>query len=180
MRRLIEVNSSPACDYSTPVTKSYVTRALPDIFKTLPGLDDCDDNGDWNELYHGEEMQTQGNLLGLNIDLTLKGKKISTKKKRRAKQKGKENDCNGTDKKNEPASLINNCIEKNGIKETIPDSTCLIRRTPKHGHKMYEHDKENYCPTFKSSSKGYEGGRNSMDLKKAKMVVPLKTIVLDM
>jgi Tubulin-tyrosine ligase family. len=32
---LIEINSSPACDYSTPVSECFVKRALPDVLKVV-------------------------------------------------------------------------------------------------------------------------------------------------
>ncbi|CAM9837155.1 unnamed protein product, partial [Choristocarpus tenellus] len=35
---LIEINSSPACDYSTKVTENYVQRALTDLLKVTIDL----------------------------------------------------------------------------------------------------------------------------------------------
>lgn len=42
---LIEVNSSPAMDYSTPVTKKLVKLCLKDIVNVIAG----ENNGDNNE-----------------------------------------------------------------------------------------------------------------------------------
>lgn len=38
---LIEINASPACDYSTSVTKNFVSKALPDIIKVVV---DCENS----------------------------------------------------------------------------------------------------------------------------------------
>ena len=51
---LIEVNSSPACDYSTKVTERYVKRALVDILKVTI------DRREWERAPHGDEPDTGG------------------------------------------------------------------------------------------------------------------------
>lgn len=86
---LIEVNSSPACDYSTEVTEKFVRKALPDTLKVIldgnsnPNLQSVH-RGGWQCIYCG--MIIPKVIVGLGVDLTLKGSKISNK---RSRNKGK-------------------------------------------------------------------------------------------
>ena len=94
---LIEINSSPACDYSTYVAESFVKKVLPDVLKVV--LDICQrnsltkklghssnsknqntivDSGDWIQIYRGPEVSAVVARLGVGI--TLNGEKMSTKK----------------------------------------------------------------------------------------------------
>jgi len=85
---LIEINSSPACDYSTAVTESYVQRALPDILKVT--LDykgwekkrsegkakkkDEPDTGGWKLIHKGADIPTPLSAFGSDFGIT--GSKI--------------------------------------------------------------------------------------------------------
>lgn len=73
---LIEINSSPACDYSTAVTESFVKRALPDVLKVIfPNkqnpAEKIQDTGGWKQIYQGPFIPKIPVRLG--FDLTLKG-----------------------------------------------------------------------------------------------------------
>ena len=64
---LIEVNSSPACDYSTKVTERYVQKALVDVLKVTVDrrqweadgqCDDPPDTGGWVKVHQGAFVET--------------------------------------------------------------------------------------------------------------------------
>ena len=63
---LIEVNSSPACDYSTAVTERYVKKALVDILKVTidkrewerTPVGDAPDTGGWQLAHKGPFVET--------------------------------------------------------------------------------------------------------------------------
>jgi hypothetical protein len=90
---LIEINSSPACDYSTSVSESFVKKALPDILKVVlqdngswnnhhidtNGLD----NGGWEQIYRGSSIPKLPASYG--SDMTLTG--IPLRKPKPAKMK---------------------------------------------------------------------------------------------
>eukprot|EP00968_Pinguiococcus_pyrenoidosus_P005876 scaffold385_cov305-Pinguiococcus_pyrenoidosus.AAC.23 len=94
---LIEINSSPACDYSTDVAESYVKEALTDILKVVldwqPHQEQADkrrrpssseeeepDTGVWKLLHRGSFMVTP--MTSLGSDLVLRGKALNIKKTR--------------------------------------------------------------------------------------------------
>lgn len=96
---LIEINSSPACDYSTPVTEAFVKKALPDILKVV--LDNGYDNqqcpidtGGWDRIYRGERIPKVA--VGIGIDLPLKGEKLVKRYKKKAKRKSNQHHSNKT------------------------------------------------------------------------------------
>ena len=89
---LIEINSSPACDYSTGVTEAFVPRALEDVIKVVVDLreweaanprlaaraelanPDRPDTGGWEPIYRGPFLETQ--RTGLGSDLAIVGTKV--------------------------------------------------------------------------------------------------------
>ena len=77
---LIEINSSPACDYSTPATESFVKRALPDVLKVVipkdfgPIIKHASDKGGWTQIFEGPSIPSVPMTFGL--DLTIKGMRI--------------------------------------------------------------------------------------------------------
>lgn len=82
---LIEVNSSPACDYSTSVTEKFIKRALPDVLKVILDTNDSKDinhteidTGGWECIYVGQAIPKVS--IGFGIEMSLKGLKISTKR----------------------------------------------------------------------------------------------------
>lgn len=81
---LIEINSSPACDYSTSVTETFVRRALVDILKVT--LDHAEwkangagapapDTGGWRCIYVGPVLETPIAAFG-GADIVCKGTNI--------------------------------------------------------------------------------------------------------
>lgn len=80
---LIEINSSPACDYSTAVTESFVRRALVDILKVTfdhaewsPSSGrDAPDTGGWKQIYVGPVMETPLAAFG-GADIVCRGATI--------------------------------------------------------------------------------------------------------
>jgi len=73
---LIEINSSPACDYSTSVAETYVKKSLSSILDII--LDDdtkCDDSnnkdvtakkGVWEQIYCGKFLSNNASTLNSN------------------------------------------------------------------------------------------------------------------
>ena len=86
---LIEINSSPACDYSTTVTEDFVPKALTDVIKVVVDLREWEktrsgpkpDTGGWENIYKGQSLETP--VASFGLDLACTGKQI-TKPKRRA------------------------------------------------------------------------------------------------
>ena len=80
---LIEINSSPACDYSTTVTERYVQKALVELLKVvldcreweaLPKkarTDPYPDTGGWEKIYQGPLLDMPSGAFG--TDMTVKG-----------------------------------------------------------------------------------------------------------
>ncbi|CAM9125305.1 unnamed protein product, partial [Ectocarpus fasciculatus] len=82
---LIEVNSSPACDYSTSTTERYVQKALVELLSVTLDLrkwestprkerGDRPDTGGWECIYKGPMLETPASSFG--ADMTLKGASI--------------------------------------------------------------------------------------------------------
>ncbi|CAK4638567.1 unnamed protein product [Aphanomyces euteiches] len=90
---LIEVNSSPACDYSTAVTKRYVETGLEDILKVMLDVREYDmkrksnqpakmpDTGRWENIHKGEFIAKPLASFG-GSDFEIKGKKMTKKNQR--------------------------------------------------------------------------------------------------
>ena len=72
---LIEINSSPACDYSTAVTERYVRRGLVDLLKVVLDWDPCgtrgQDTGAWRLLHRASAVE-RGDF-GRGTDLGVRG-----------------------------------------------------------------------------------------------------------
>ena len=85
---LIEINSSPACDYSTEVTERYVRGGLVDLLKVVldweeerargRGGERRVDTGGWTRLHRGPEMEKGDS--GRGADLGLKGVAMSRRR----------------------------------------------------------------------------------------------------
>lgn len=84
---LIEINSSPACDYSTSVTEEFVPQALTDVVKVVVDLRDWEksgcqgerpDTGGWENIYKGQFLETP--VASFGLDLACKGQHLDTKK----------------------------------------------------------------------------------------------------
>eukprot|EP00595_Chromulina_sp_UTEXLB2642_P002158 CAMPEP_0196768464 /NCGR_PEP_ID=MMETSP1095-20130614/42798_1 /TAXON_ID=96789 ORGANISM="Chromulina nebulosa, Strain UTEXLB2642" /NCGR_SAMPLE_ID=MMETSP1095 /ASSEMBLY_ACC=CAM_ASM_000446 /LENGTH=236 /DNA_ID=CAMNT_0042138117 /DNA_START=2845 /DNA_END=3552 /DNA_ORIENTATION=- len=88
---LIEINSSPACDYSTKITEVYVKKALVELLgvvidnrkyeqlsKKEKLLATKPDFGGWECIYKGNSVDKPIGSLG--IDISLKGESLNTKK----------------------------------------------------------------------------------------------------
>lgn len=91
---LIEVNSSPACDYSTPVTTPLVKKMMEDIAKVVvdkksdPGCD----TGEWELLQH--PFTTKVPKSGANMEkLEVCGSQIKPLKKKGKKKKKHKSKC---------------------------------------------------------------------------------------
>lgn len=83
---LIEVNSSPAMDYSTAITEKLVKICLEDIVKVLVDYEDAKtakkkakvDTGEFELIYKASRIVDKPlNSFGLNMEI--KGKKIPDK-----------------------------------------------------------------------------------------------------
>lgn len=114
---LIEINSSPACDYSTIVTKNFISRALPDILKVI--LDDDSDSpdnkktviGGWIKIYEGQ-MACNGAAASNGTDISITGQKLNrpriTIREPNRKCRSKKKVADSDDKKTRIAELQKN------------------------------------------------------------------------
>ncbi|OQS07809.1 tubulin-tyrosine ligase family, partial [Thraustotheca clavata] len=96
---LIEVNSSPACDYSTAITKRYVETGLRDILKVMLDVREYEaakkrnnqakipkpDTGCWENIVKAEYITKPLASLG-GSDFEIRGKKLSKKSQRAINQ----------------------------------------------------------------------------------------------
>jgi len=86
---LIEINSSPACDYSTHVTERFVKRALVDLLKVTLDTREWErrggkpgpppETGGWERIHRAAAVHPQASL---GNDLFLAGTRIERKKKK--------------------------------------------------------------------------------------------------
>ncbi len=102
---LIEINSSPACDYSTPVTELFVKASLPGILDIVFSSNDDRNNSlkspnhisGWEKIYSAEYLQKTSHQIGSNIILNghrvsngkIQHKKVQSKKTRSLESKPK-------------------------------------------------------------------------------------------
>ncbi|KAG7391969.1 Protein monoglycylase ttll8 [Phytophthora pseudosyringae] len=94
---LIEVNSSPACDYSTPIAQRYVESGLSGIIKVVvdhreyeqkkraPGLMEKPDTGCWQRIHKAEYVGKP--MSSYAVDFQVKGAKVQ-RGRRSAKSSG--------------------------------------------------------------------------------------------
>lgn len=79
---LIEINSSPACDYSTPVTERYVQKALVELLSVVLDVREwetqpkktrgpCPETGGWEKIYQGPLLDMPVGAFG--TEMSLKG-----------------------------------------------------------------------------------------------------------
>lgn len=92
---LIEVNSSPAMDYSTPVTTPLVKKVMEDTAKVMVDYkeDPNADTGEWELLSHPYEKQYVGRPIAGLGKLVVQGTKIEKpkrSKRKKSKEKNKE------------------------------------------------------------------------------------------
>ncbi|RHY16436.1 hypothetical protein DYB36_009361, partial [Aphanomyces astaci] len=92
-------NSSPACDYSTAVTKRYIQTGLEDILKVMLDVREYDaakrknnqtkmpkpDTGRWENIHKAEYIAKPMSSFG-GMDFEIKGKKLSKKSQRAINQ----------------------------------------------------------------------------------------------
>jgi len=95
---LIEVNSSPACDYSTPVTTPLVKKMMEDTVKVMVDKradSDCD-TGEWELLQHPYSTKVSTNrAYALNMDkLEVLGSQIKPPQKKKCQKKKKQKSKN--------------------------------------------------------------------------------------
>jgi len=87
---LIEVNSSPAMDYSTHVTTPLVKKVMEDTAKVLVDRreDSQADIGEWELLRHdGEKQAVHRPVLSGKLEVSGKAMQLSKKKKKKKKKK---------------------------------------------------------------------------------------------
>jgi len=100
---LIEVNSSPACDYSTPVTCPLVKKVMEDTAKVLVDLKENPEapTGEWNLIKHdfGKPVPVRQGGQPM-MQLEVQGKRLKAPKgfkKKSKKKKSEKNDSDGED-----------------------------------------------------------------------------------
>lgn len=83
---LIEINSSPACDYSTPTTERYVQKALVELLSVVLDVREweaqpkktrgpCPDTGGWEKIYQGPLLEMPVGAFGTEMSLKGEGYK---------------------------------------------------------------------------------------------------------
>ena len=88
---LIEINSSPACDYSTPITEKYVKKALVELLHVVLDVREWESQpkktrgekpttGGWENIYTGPFVETPASSFG--TDMTVKGELLKVPKKK--------------------------------------------------------------------------------------------------
>lgn len=88
---LIEINSSPACDYSTKTTERYVQKALVELLSVTLDMREWEkkssktrgekpDTGGWEQIYKGPFLEMPTTAFG--ADMTLKGDALKPPKKK--------------------------------------------------------------------------------------------------
>lgn len=88
---LIEINSSPACDYSTSITERYVKGALVELLNVVLDVREWEtqpkktrgkkpDTGGWENIYSGPFVETPSASFG--TDMTVKGEPMKVPKKK--------------------------------------------------------------------------------------------------
>jgi len=85
---LIEINSSPSCEYSTDVTKDFVPVALGGILDVvLKSAEECECTkiGLWEQIFKGQIMNNFRSCLGRN--LTIEAIAIPEPRTRKKKKK---------------------------------------------------------------------------------------------
>lgn len=121
---LIEINSSPACDYSTTVTKNFIPRALPEILKVV--LDGDRDSfgknkmviGGWIKIHQGQEASI-GVTAYNGTDISVTGQKLNRPRNIMrnpiydSSKPKKENADDGVNKKLRTSNLDNHRNSKN-------------------------------------------------------------------
>eukprot|EP00439_Symbiodinium_sp_Y106_P043085 s386_g5.t1 len=97
---LIEVNSSPACDYSTPVTCPLVKQMMEDTVKIMVDLKQTPGapTGEWQLMQHAFSKQVPQRMgFACNSQLEVLGKKMKMPKaKKKKKRKASKKSAEGT------------------------------------------------------------------------------------
>jgi len=91
---LIEVNSSPACDYSTPVTTPLVKQVMEDIAKVMVDLkeDPNASTGEWELIKHDFKPVPQRTGFAQGSQLEVLGKSMKLPKGAKQKKQKKKKD----------------------------------------------------------------------------------------
>ena len=196
---LIEINSSPACDYSTSVTESFIKRALPDILKVVLQDDDTPrtwnhkhtsnrdiDTGGWEQIYCGSCVPKLPTTY--SSDMTLTGTRLRKSKGVKTKQSTRyhKNKYAADERKKRPEPLVfddsdlSDDDDPNHLSKT--GETMLRARIG--GHHTKEENKEN--STNHSLTSDITNSKTTPCTKRKKQPVPqtyqipLKTLSLEL
>jgi hypothetical protein len=109
---LIEVNSSPACDYSTPVSTPLVKKMMEDTAKIMVDkrIDPDCDTGEWELLNHKYNKPVPHSRCYNCGNLEVLGTKMKLPKKQKKKKK-KGSDVNASNMANEDGDEDEDCDE---------------------------------------------------------------------
>jgi len=145
---LIEINSSPACDYSTKVTERYIKKALVEVLNVTLDIRAWEklsknsrsvkpDTGGWECIYTGPTMDTNTNL---GTDMCVQGEPMKVPRKRQppvqrqqtlsveSKEKEKED---GVETKRTGSSSSGASSQKTLVPTITPRNTTADRKSPK-------------------------------------------------
>ena len=130
---LIEINSSPACDYSTKVTEVYVQKALTEILQVVLDLRDWEkadketrgarpDTGGWVCIHRGPVLDVPTSSFGSNFEVKGQGLKCPPKR-----PTNKANQC-----ENEPIESISPNLEDAADGNNRPISKSFLKKELSH------------------------------------------------
>ncbi len=175
---LIEINSSPACSYSTSITETFVKKALPDILKVI--LKNCDSKhhhhhldlngldahvGGWERIFQGSTLTKLPPRYG--SDITVKG--IPLRRQKTAKTKQTQSYRTSGGRKSVLDTLVFDDSDLSDHEQQESDSKKKTR--------LSEDNKENREAVASSIKFSYRAASNE---KKPKLAIPLKTVCLEL
>jgi hypothetical protein len=147
---LIEVNSSPACDYSTAVTKRYVETGLEDLLKVMLDVRESEkkvdriksqdeatttavDTGRWQNIHKGAFIPKPRSCFG-GTDLEVKGTKVSKTRSSwvKTESRGLEAVVPATDMAQVERQDLHNFVDRGQRRDSDieDDGSCTLRRYP--------------------------------------------------
>lgn len=172
---LIEVNSSPACDYSTPTAERYVTEGLAGIVKVIVDLREFEENrkkgsntgatepdiGCWKRIHRGEYIGKPVSSFG--ADFQVRGSKLSRAALRQISKE--KNDDGETTVAGSEASTVTTVGPSEGInaREGDQDSEEELGRLDDTGNNNNDEEQQNpsqedKCVHLSQSSENVENG----------------------
>ena len=147
---LIEINSSPSCEYSTSVTSSFVPNALRGILSiVLDNREGEQQVDDWVKIYQGNNTSNPMNSLG--VELNIHCKKIPVKIQKKLSRKKLATVKNPIESKRKSSSIPQMISNEEKMKKGRPQLNIS-------SHDLIFDDSD--LSEYKSNGSEYEGKEN--------------------